>query len=198
MKRSPVFLSLLLLAAIAAGGALWILGNHKSNSVPSVSTGKATIGGPFSLTNQDGKQVTNADYSGRTMVIYFGYTHCPDICPTTLSVMGEALSKLGADEKRIVPIFVTLDPERDTPKVLKSYLAAFGPRFVGLTGNAQEIALIKKEYHVYSEKQPMPGGDYAVNHSNTIYVMGPDGSFIDNFDETLGPDAMAARLRKDL
>lgn len=198
MKRSPTLLIYLLLAALVASGALWMVGDRMAGSARSVSTGTATIGGPFSLIDQNGKRVTNADYSGRTMVIYFGYTHCPDICPVTLSVIAEALSKLGDDEKRIVPIFVTVDPERDTPQILNAYLAAFGPHFVGLTGNAQEIGLIKKEYHVYSEKQPMPGGDYAVNHSNTIYVMGPDGSFVDNFDETLGPDKMAERLRKDL
>ncbi len=132
----------------------------------SVITGQATVGGPFRLTDQTGKTVSDADFRGRYMLIYFGYSFCPDVCPTTLGVMAQALDKLGADSSRIVPIFITIDPARDTPKVLADYMKAFGPSFVGLTGSDAEIKAVEKEYRVYAAKRPLDNGNYGMDHSS--------------------------------
>ncbi len=141
--------------AALAGGVLW----YQSEQVPQlgrvVSTGKLEVGGPFRLTDQNGQKRSDADFRGKYMLIYFGYSFCPDVCPTTLAVMSEALSKMGTDAKRIVPVFITTDPERDTPKVLKDYMNAFGPEFVGLTGSAAEIREVEKKFRVYAQKQPL-------------------------------------------
>ena len=139
LSNKQALIPYLLLVAALAGGLLW----HESETVPglgkTVITGQATVGGPFRLTDQAGKTVTDADFRGRYKLIYFGYSFCPDVCPTTLGVMAQALEKMGADSARIVPIFITVDPARDTPKVLADYMKAFGPQFVGLTGSDAEI-----------------------------------------------------------
>jgi len=131
LKNRQALIPYLLLVAALAGGLLW----HESEMVPglgrSVVTGRADVGGPFRLTDHNGKSVSEADFRGRYMLIYFGYSFCPDVCPTTLGVMAQALEKLGPGRaRRVVPIFITIDPERDTPKVLADYMKAFGPSFV--------------------------------------------------------------------
>lgn len=189
------FLILTLLVAGAAAAGLWILGNRVPGREGSVtSTGVAAVGGPFSLTDQFAHARTEKDYSGRFILVYFGYTNCPDVCPTTLSVIADALEKMGGAAPRVVPVFITVDPARDTPAALKAYLAAFGPSFVGLTGPAQNIAKAEAEYRVFVSRHDPQGSGYAVDHSNIIYLMGPDGKFIASFDETLGPDKLAAEL----
>ncbi len=133
------------------------------------------------------------------MLIYFGYSFCPDVCPTTLAMIGDALEKLGPRRSRIVPIFITVDPARDTPAQLRSYLKAFGPGFVGLTGHAKAIAKVAGDYRVYFKKQPLPGGGYGMDHSTVIYLMGPDGRFVTYWDDTaVGPDRLAEELRARL
>ncbi len=154
------------------------------------------VGRPFALTDQNGQARTDKDFRGRYMLIYFGYTFCPDVCPATLGEMGDALGQLGSDPTRIVPIFITIDPARDKPAVLKTYLKSFGANFVGLTGSAKAVVNVTHEYRVYFAKHPLPGGGYAMDHSSTIYLLGPDGKFVTYYDETIGPDALAAALRK--
>jgi protein SCO1/2 len=156
------------------------------------------VGGPFTLQDGSGKQVTDRDFRGKYMLVYFGYTFCPDVCPTTLAVMAAALDKMGPDQDRIVPVFITIDPARDKPDVLKKYLAAFGPRFVGLTGTDQEIAAVEKEFRVYAKKQPVTGGTYAMDHSSVIYLMGPDGNLVSFFDEVTQPEELAKALKAKL
>ena len=135
LRNRQALIPYLLLVAALAGGVLW----HQSEMVPglgkNVITGRADVGGPFRLIEHNGKTVTEADFRGRYMLIYFGYSFCPDVCPTTLAVMAQALEKLGGKSQRIVPIMITIDPERDTPQVLNDYMKAFGPTFVGLTGS---------------------------------------------------------------
>lgn len=140
----------------------------------------ADVGGPFTLTNQFGRQVTPAAFRGKYMLVYFGYTYCPDVCPTTLTDVAAALKKLGPKASEIVPIFITVDPHRDTPAVMKSYVAAFSPRLVGLTGTPAEISRTEREYHVYAAKHVTGPGpnDYEMNHSSLLYLMGPDGRFV--------------------
>ena len=155
-----------------------------------------TIGGPFALTDGRGKTVTDADFRGRFMLIYFGYTHCPDACPTMLSDMAAALDQIPtADRAAVVPIFITVDPARDTAAMIGDYVQAFGPRFVGLTGTADEIGKAEAAYHVYAVKHPLKNGDYAMDHSSILYVMGRDGHFL-GVVEDAKPAVMAQQLQK--
>ena len=196
--RTPLALIPYLIAAVAvAAGLLWHAGDSLSGANRVVSQGETSIGGPFTLIDQDGKIRRAADFRGRFLLVYFGYSNCPDICPTTLAVMADALEKLGTKAGRVVPVFITIDPERDRSGVLKAYLRAFGPRFVGLTGDAKAVAAAARAYHVYYRKRPL-GGGYAMDHSSQIYLMGPDGKFIAIYDETLGPDGLADALKKQL
>ncbi len=162
------------------------------------SGGTAAIGGPFALTDQTGKPRTEADYKGRWMLVYFGFTHCPDICPTGLAAITEALKELGPQGSGITPIFITLDPERDTQGVLKSYLAAFSPRLVGLTGSAEQVRQAAGAYKVYYAREETPDSElgYVINHSGFIYLMGPDGLYRTHFRHDEGADAIARRLRE--
>jgi protein SCO1/2 len=199
LRNNPGWIPYLLLAAALAGGLLW----HESETIPglgkSVISGQAAIGGPFRLTDQAGAVKTDKDFHGRWQLIYFGYSFCPDVCPTTLAVMGQALDKLGSDGKRITPIFITIDPERDTPRVLADYMKAFGPQFVGLTGNGAAIAQVEKEYRVYAVKKPIdpahPERGYGMDHSSVIYLMGPDGRLVSFYDEAISADDLAKDLR---
>ena len=152
-----VLLAMLLL--VGTGSLLWL----------SISSGPS-IGGPFTLENDAGSRVTDRDFHGRYMLVYFGYTHCTDVCPTTLNAMADALDKLGAKSKRLAPVFITIDPERDTPAVMKRYTAAFSPALAGLTGTQDQIAKVAHEYRVYYAKHVTgPGAnDYSMDHSPLI------------------------------
>ncbi len=142
-------IAIIIVATAIVAGLVWYLGDIAPRMGQTIHTGEAAIGGPFSLTDQYGHTRSDKDFAGRYMLIYFGYTNCPDVCPTTLSVIADAMDKLGGDAKKVVPIFITVDPARDTPKALKSYMAAFGPEFIGLTGPMPSIKLVTKEYRVY-------------------------------------------------
>src|SRR5689334_22780360 len=184
MNRPVALIPYLVLAAFVAAGALWYLGDVRSHGkVQSIPTGETvTLGGPFSLTDQTGATRTEADFRGKYMLVFFGYTYCPDVCPTTLAVMSEALKMMGQRADKIAPVFITVDPKRDTPDKLKSYLDSFGPQFVGLTGSTQDIANVAKEYRVYyREQSPDQKGDYAVDHSGVVYLMDPNGMFVANY-----------------
>jgi cytochrome oxidase Cu insertion factor (SCO1/SenC/PrrC family) len=193
-KTKEALIPYLLLVAAMAGGLIW----HESENVPglgrTVTSGKVEVGGPYTLTDQNGKAVSSADFHGKYQLIYFGYSFCPDVCPTTLGVISQALDKMGVDQNRIVPVFITIDPDRDTPSVLKNYMAAFGPRFVGLTGSQAQITAVEKEYRVYAKKQPLAAGGYGMDHSSVIYLMGADGRLVTFYDELISPD----QLEKDL
>jgi len=198
MIRTPqALIPYIAMTAAVLAGTLWSLGSGTLQiGAVVVTSGTADIGGPFRLLDQDGRIRTDRDFRGRYMLVYFGYSFCPDVCPTTLAVMQGALDRLGAKANRIVPVFVSVDPARDSPAVLKAYLANFGPRFVGLTGSPRAVARIAREYHVYYSKQPLAGGSYAVNHSSQIYLMDPGGRFVAVYEETLGPGGLAAELGK--
>jgi protein SCO1 len=170
-------------------------------SAPSVATvGKAQVGGPFRLVDGSGKTVTDADFRGRFMLVYFGYTYCPDVCPAGLQVMAAALDKLGPKAEKITPIFITLDPERDTPAKIGEYVHSFHPRMVGLTGSLEEIAKVAKAYRVFwkkvsDDKNP---GEYTVDHSSIIYLMDPKGEYVAHFTHATNVDQMAAKLAERL
>jgi cytochrome oxidase Cu insertion factor (SCO1/SenC/PrrC family) len=198
-----VRLALFVLAGFALGGlaALMLFPEARQKLLPAVpikSIGQAMIGGPFTLTDHTGKRVTDADFRGRYMLVFFGFTFCPDVCPSGLQVIAAALDKLGPKAESIVPLFVSVDPERDTPAQLASYVKSFHPRLIGLTGTPAEIEAAVKAYRVYAKKvtDPKSTAGYTFDHSTFIYVMGPDGAYRTHFTHTTSVDAMAERLAK--
>lgn len=156
----------------------------------------SAIGGPFKLVDQNGKTVTNTDLEGKWLLVYFGYTHCPDACPTALSNIALALRDLGAEKQEVRPVFITVDPARDTSSAMKDYVAAFDAPILALTGSDAAIAQAAKEYRVYYAKHAEAGGDYSMDHSSIIYVMDPKGRFTASFTGEDPPEQMAARLKK--
>ena len=158
------------------------------------------VGGPFTLVDQTGRAVTDADYRGQWMLIYFGFTYCPDVCPTSLTTMVDALDMLGDAGGKVVPVLITVDPERDTPPQLASYVAAFSPRLIGLTGTPEQVAAVAKAYRVYYAKaQPKDGGPYLVDHSSIVYLVDPQGKFRQHFSgHQINAEEMARRLREIL
>jgi protein SCO1/2 len=187
-----------LIGAIAGAGVLLVA--NPQGGQPVQSSGAALIGGPFSLVGADGKPVTDRDFRGRYMLIFFGFTHCPDICPAELQVIAQALEQLGDKAKTVVPIFITLDPERDTPEAMANYVKSFGPNFVGLTGSPEAIAAAAKAYRVaYAQvKNNNSAGDYSVDHSALVYLMDPEGRYVTHFSYGLSADQMAEKLEKSL
>ncbi len=161
----------------------------------------AKIGGAFALTDQDGKPATDRTFAGKYRIMYFGYTYCPDVCPTTAQTIGAAMRALDKSDPavsaRVVPIFVTVDPERDTPKVVKEFVAAFYPRFVGLTGSPAAIDRVKAAYGVFSSKgKPTPNGGYLVEHSNAAYLMDSDNKPIALLPTEQGAAATADEIKR--
>ena len=161
----------------------------------------AAIGGPFTLVDHENRPVTVDYFKGRLMLVYFGYTFCPDICPTALTDMGDALGILGEAADKVTPVFITVDPDRDTPEHLKEYLKFFHPRMVGLTGTPEQTAAALKAYKVYAAKASVEGGDaddYLMDHTSIIYLMGPDGAYKAHFSHGVGTEDMAKGIRKFL
>jgi protein SCO1/2 len=157
----------------------------------------ATIGGPFRLTDQNGRTVTEQDFKGAPFLVFFGFTHCPDVCPTTLFEVSEILRTLGPDAARVRVAFITVDPERDTPPALKDYLSSFDPHMEGLTGDAAAIAAVAKAYRVYYKKVPLDEG-YTMDHTAIVYLMDKDGNFVSPFNLKRTTEAAAADLRRYL
>jgi protein SCO1/2 len=164
---------------------------------PSVPQG-ASVGGPFRLTDQNERTVTEQDLKGRPVLIFFGFTHCPDICPTTLFQISEVLRSLGPDATRVRALFITVDPERDTPRALKDYLSNFDPNLIGLTGDAEAIAAVTKAYRAYFKKVPLDKDNYTVDHTTVVYLMDKEGRFVAPFNLKRTTDAAAADLRRYL
>ena len=154
------------------------------------------IGGPFKLVDQDGKPITEANLRGKWQLVFFGYTHCPDTCPTALNELALALDQLGPKKQSVGIVFITVDPERDTPAVLKEYLASFDAPVIGLTGSPQEVAQAAKDYRVYYAKHPRADGGYDMDHSAVIYIMDPQGRFTATFTPDTPADDVAKRLQK--
>jgi protein SCO1/2 len=168
---------------------LWLLGGLRGATAP------AAIGGPFQLTDQTGQTVTEKSLVGRPTIIFFGYTHCPDVCPTSLFEMSEVLRAMGKDADRVNAYFVSVDPERDTRAVMKDYLSSFDPHLKGLTGDPAAVAKVLSEYRVYAKKIPLKDGDYSMDHTALIYLMDKDGRFVSPFNLKRTPEAAADDLK---
>lgn len=162
------------------------------------TTWASAVGGPFELVDQDGRKVTDNDLKGKPTLIFFGFTHCPDICPTTLFDVSEVLRSLGRDADRVGAYFVTVDPERDTPEKMKDYLSSFDPRLHALSGSVPAIEAMEKVYRVYAKKVPLEGGDYTMDHSAIVYLMDKSGRFVAPFNLKRKPEESAADLRRYL
>jgi protein SCO1/2 len=165
---------------------------------PGTVTQAAPVGGPFRLIDQDGRPFTDQDLKGRPFLVFFGFTHCPDICPTTLFEVSEVLRRLGPDGDRVRALFITVDPERDTPPKLKDYLSSFDPRLIALTGDREAVDATTKAYRAYTKKVPLEGGNYTMDHSTVVYLMDKEGRFVAPFSLKRGAEAAAAELRRFL
>ena len=184
-----------MMAVAGVGAATWVVTSRSgANATP--ASPLAAIGGPFTLTATDGATVTDATYRGKWLLVYFGYTFCPDACPTALTNISAALQRLGPLADRMQPLFITVDPRRDTPKVMAAYVKSFDPRIIGLTGSTAAIAEVVKEYGVYVAPQKAEGNDYLVDHSSFIYVMNPQGKFIATLSGSAAGTQLAQRLEQ--
>jgi protein SCO1/2 len=191
-QRTVLLPLLVLLLVLATGAAVWsYLSNGMARQV-------AEIGGPFTLVDGHGHTVTDRDLRGRYLLVYFGYTFCPDVCPTTLAEIAGALDKLGEKAKDVQPVFITVDPRRDTPQVVAGYTAAFSPRILGLTGTPEQIAKVAREYKVYFARRGEDAQTYSVDHSSILYLMGPDGRFIAPLRTDGSADTMANDIARHL
>jgi protein SCO1/2 len=158
----------------------------------------ATVGGPIQLTDQNGRPFSDQSLRGKPFLVFFGFTHCPDVCPTALFEVSEIMRALGPDAARTAALFISVDPERDTPAALKEYLSSFDPHLQGLTGDPAAIAAVAKAYRVYYKKVPLEGEDYTLDHTALVYLMDKQGRFVAPFNLKRPPEAAAADLRKYL
>jgi protein SCO1 len=197
MNRSIRILAMA--AAVLAGAAaltamaivLWPRGGQ-------VAVTPSAVGGPFSLTDQNGRTVTDADLKGKPFLVFFGFTNCPDICPTALFDMSEVLRRLGPDAEKVNAIFISVDPARDTPEKMKDYLQSFHERISALTGTQADIDAVTKAYKAYAKRVPLDGGDYTMDHSAIVYLMDKNGRFVAPFNLKRPADEAAADLRRYL
>ncbi|HSO41804.1 MAG TPA: SCO family protein, partial [Rhodospirillales bacterium] len=188
----------LLVVAYFAGRHYFAPAGHETPTAIA-TPGAARIGGAFNLVDDDGKAVTDVDFRGRYMLVYFGFTYCPDVCPTSLNRNMQALDLLDeAQAEKVQPILISVDPERDRPAHLKEYVGHFSPTMRGLTGTPEQVAAAAKAYGVYYAKMPNAddSASYLVDHTSITYLMGPDGRFVQHFRHDLPPNEMAEQLRK--
>jgi protein SCO1/2 len=202
MRGRLLIVILLGFLAGALGGAALLLLTRGAPAPQVETSGKALIGGPFSLVDQTGKTVTDKDFRGRYMLVFFGFTHCPDVCPAELQVMADALGQLGPKASKIVPVFISLDPERDRPEAVGAYVKNFGPNFVGLTGSPEAIAAAAKAYRVsfskFEYKDSNGQSGYSIDHSTLLYLMDKNGEYITHFSYGTPAAKMAETLRRYL
>lgn len=211
LKNRPIWLFpaiAAILAGIAGAALIWLSGqsgpgSNPTGAAPVRMSGEADIGGPFTLVDQTGRTVTEETFAGRPMLIYFGFTYCPDICPTSLQVMAAALDRLTPEQRaEFQPLLITVDPERDTPEALASYVSspAFPDNLLGLTGSEEQIRDAARAYRVYYRRVDDDGtlAEYTMDHSSLIYLMGREGEFVEVFPHQATPDQIASRLQQFL
>jgi len=194
-SRVALVLAAFLTGLVLCFGVILIVSNRVSSPLGATVS---AVGGPFRLEDQNGKPISDQDMKGRPFLVFFGFTHCPDICPTTLFEISQVLAKLGPDADRTGALFITVDPERDTPAVMKDYLSNFDPHLRGLTGDPAAVNAAIKAYRVYAKKVPLDNGDYTMDHTAVVYLMDKDGHFVAPFNLKRTPEASAADLRRYL
>jgi cytochrome oxidase Cu insertion factor (SCO1/SenC/PrrC family) len=204
--RAPVLLAVIL-AAAAAGAWLYLredlppAGSREGAArlMSELMSGKGPVGGPFTLTDQDGARKGLSDFRGKLVLLYFGFTYCPDVCPTDLMAVGNLVRSLGPAEDQVQPVFVTLDPARDKPEVLRAYVASFHPRFVALSGTESEIRRVATSYKVYFEKVKPPGvNTYLIDHTAYVFLLDREGKFVTLFPPGTPQERMAVMVREHL
>ncbi|MGY8706975.1 SCO family protein [Bradyrhizobium sp. 18BD] len=190
----PLVIATAFAASLAVGLLIlfWAMGGVSKVAQP------AAIGGPFQLTDQNGKAVTDKNLKGKPTLIFFGYTHCPDVCPTSLFEISEVLRAMGRDADKVNAVFISVDPERDTPATMKDYLSSFDPHLEGLSGDPAETTKVITSYRVYAKKVPAKDGDYTMDHTALIYLMDRDGRFVSPFNLKRTPEEAAADLKRYL
>jgi len=200
VKYGRIGAVVLLIAVVLTAEWLWLTSDRDASDgevTPAIAADAAIPGGAFSLVDHNGRPVTDGSFGGEHLILVFGYTYCPDVCPTTLSSVAAALDLLGAKAERIRPVFVTVDPERDTPAVLADYVAAFHPRLLGLTGSPEQIREAAHNYRVYYAKAG-DSDDYLVDHSAYVYLVGPDGRTLTYFKHDATPETIAEAVGRHL
>jgi protein SCO1/2 len=208
LRLLQLALALLLGLALAAGVVLWQVDRDEARRAeikqqaqgtlaqPELPPGTKAVNGPWTLVDENGNTVTDATYKGKSLFVYFGYTYCPDMCPTGLQSIAHALDELGPEVKKVATLFITVDPARDTPAVLKQYTASFHPEITGLTGSAAQIAAVAKEYQVYYKRgEAVDEQDYMMDHSTLIYLMDPQGNLSATFPENADPKDLVKAVR---
>ena len=196
-RRPPLLGGAVLWVLALAAAATYFMSGLQNVARPPTST--AQVGGPFSLIGPTGGPVADRDFRGKFLLVYFGYTHCPDVCPTTLEEVAAALQSLGPRAARVQPIFITVDPRRDTPGIVGPYAAHFSRQILGLTGSPAQIAAVERAYNVYASPESTPEQlDAAIDHSSVLYLMGPDGSFIAPVRIDAGPARLAVDVARHL
>lgn len=188
----------LILAAFLAGLLIFLTTIFALTGRSPTNPGASAIGGAFQLVDQDGRTITDQDLKGKPFLVFFGFTNCPDVCPTTLFDVSEVLRALGPDAARTAALFITVDPERDSPATMKSYLGSFDPHLRGVSGSTEQIAAVEKTYRVYAKKVPLDGGGYTMDHTALVYLMDKQGRFVAPFSLKRRPEESAAELRKYL
>lgn len=201
-RNGKIALAAGILFAIIAGIALSevLVGGAENRNPGGSSAGAPSVGGPFTLVNHHGETVTEQDFRGRFMLLYFGFTFCPDVCPTELGVMAAAVKALGEKGEQVTPVLITIDPERDTPEVMARYVALFHPRLVGLTGSPEQVDAAARAWHVYYAKveDESVSEAYTMDHSSIVFLMGPGGEYLKLFRPQTPPDEMAREIAKYL
>ncbi|MGA0532703.1 SCO family protein [Hansschlegelia sp. KR7-227] len=192
--RTAFIAGALAFAVGAAGlaGALIHLGGRGGGQTAAQAS---AVGGPFEMVDQTGATVTDADVKGKPFLVFFGFTHCPDVCPTALYEITQAFEALGPDAEKTQALFVTVDPERDTPEAMKAYLSSFSPRIRGLTGSRPQVDAMVKAYRAYAKKQPLKDGDYTMDHTAIVYLMDRNGAFVAPLNLKRTPQEIAAEIR---
>ena len=184
------------LAAALTVGAFTIAVDSRQSGSTQRGTGVATVGGPFTLTGTDGQTVTGESLLGKPSAIFFGFTFCPEVCPTTLFELTAVADQLGSDADRLNFVFISIDAERDGPEEMKQYLSAFDERIIGLTGTPEQVEAVAKAYRIYDARVPLENGDYTIDHTASVLLMDAQGQFFGTMAYEEEADTMLAKLRR--
>lgn len=197
-RSFALFISVLAVGFAAIGWSVSTWNAYHAASSEARATQAPGIASDFELVDQTGRTVRDEDFRGRWQLVFFGFTSCPDVCPTTLANMTAALEELGPDADKLQPLLISVDPERDTPPVLRAYLTPFDPRILGLTGTPERVEAAIRRFGVYAAKRPLEGGNYTMDHSTVVYLMDPKGEYAANFSPQTPTDEMTKEIRNSM